>query len=656
LECESKRPSTPKDPAESIIDGLREASEAHLIEGRYELSHGTTVATNALLERKGARCALITTRGFRDVLEIGRQARSKLYTFDPSRPAPLLQRDDRHELTERMDWRGNVITPIREAELDELLDSLERDGVESVACCFLFSYLNSVHEQIVGIHARKRGLAVSLSSEIAPEPREYERTATTAANAFVTPVLAKYLTRLEFETCADADSNQGASRIRIMQSNGGALAVCDAARHAVKTALSGPAGGVVAAAHLGAATGYRNLLTFDMGGTSTDVALLRNGDCPIVTDGIVAGIPIRTPMMDIHTVGAGGGSVARLDAAGALRVGPESAGADPGPVAYGKGEMLTVTDANLALGRLPSASLLAGRLSLDSERVMDRFRSLAGRMGCTVTRAAVGVIEVANAAMARALRHISTERGQDPAEYTLLSFGGAGGLHACALAEALTIRRILTPRYPGAFSAIGLALADIKREYVRACPAQTRISEPTVLARIDCLFEEMAQIAGNDLLNEGYNITDWSEARVLNLRYAGQAFDLRIPVERAVSAAQIADAFHCAHRERYGHADPTHDVEVVAARLTATAKSRVPRIRVQVPNTPAEPFASTRLFASSGSADAPMYRRDELALGQVVRGPALVLQPDATIYIEIGWNSVTDVFGNLVIEQSAGEI
>lgn len=641
-----KRPSTPHDPSQSIVDGLVEAQLQTILVGPFELCHGTTVATNALLERKGARCALVTTRGFRDVLEIGRQSRRKLYTFNPSRAAPLLDRELRYEVCERLDWQGNVLTPIREVEIHEVLASLRERDIESIACCFLFSYLNPNHERLFGELAKQGGFAISLSSDIAPEPREFERTATTVANAFVAPVLGRYLATLESAAYA-----AGASRVRIMQSNGGALSVQEASRHAVKTALSGPAGGVVAASVVAELTGLRNLLTFDMGGTSTDVAMLHNGRCPIITDGALADLPMRTPMMDIHTVGAGGGSIARLDRAGALRVGPESAGADPGPVAYGKGERLTVTDANVALGRLPANSLLAGSLPLDVDRVMDRFERLAEQMGCSVDRAALGIIEVANSAMARALRHISTERGEDPEEYTLVSFGGAGGLHACALAEALGMSNVLAPRYPGAFSAIGLALADVQREYARPCPAESYISDTLLFTQIHDMFADMLGCAESEMKEDEFEPQNWMAQRVLDLRYAGQAFDLRVPFGSELTPEAVSTAFHMAHQKRYGHADSAHTVEVTAARLTAVGRFRRPEMRVMLPSVPAKPKYFTRVYGSHGWVEAPVYMRDEIALAQTLRGPGLVLQSDSTIFIDVSWKSVTDVFGNALISR-----
>lgn len=672
-----KRPSTPADPAESVLASLSAARAEGLLRAGYTLVHGSTVATNALLERRGARTALLTTQGFRDALEIGRQHRAQLYALAPVQPAPLLPRAARHEVRERLDWQGAVVTALDAPGCQALLDALEAQGVESLAVCFLFAYLNPDHERQVGAWARARGLSVSLSHEIAPEPREYERTATTVANAMVAPIMAHYLGELAARLGA-----AGGRVLRVMQSDGGALSAAEASARAVQTALSGPAGGLTAASYLARQTGLPRVLTFDMGGTSTDVALLLDGECPVVTLGEVAGIPLQAPMLDIHTVGAGGGSIARLDTGAGLRVGPQSAGADPGPVAYGRGERLTVTDANVLLGRLPASVRLGGQLPLDLPRVQAHFAAFAQALGVGAEQAALGVIEVANAAMTRALRAVSTERGHDPAEFTLLGFGGAGGLHVCALAEALGMKRIVIPRYPGAFSALGLALADTRREFVRALPPldpATTGSGPILAAYFAALREQ----AGAAMAREGAEAGDWQERLLLEIRYRGQAFALRIPLapdegkeEPAVrldtaQAARIAGsrlaafdvtalprgfdadamqtAFHAAHRARYGHANPREPVEIVAARLVALVPSRVPPLRFDMPDSPGEPLGQTLVYRDEKWRSVPIYARESLADRQQIVGPALVLQPDATLFIEPKWRCKTDNFANITL-------
>lgn len=640
-----KRLSTPADPSEAVVCGIREALAGGSPAPGFGVVHGTTVATNALLERRGARTALITTRGFRDVLEIGRQARQNLYGLHPRRAAPLLPRELRFEALERCDWTGAVLVPLDYTMLERVLDELAGTCVESIAVCLLFSYLNPAHEQAIARAARRRGFAVSLSSDIAPEPREFERTTTTVANAFVAPVMAAYLGRLAGEL-----TESGTVSLRIMQSDGGALSAEEASVRAIKTVLSGPAGGVVASAYVGKRAGFPHLLTFDMGGTSTDVALILDGECPVVTLSETAGIPIRTPTLDIHTVGAGGGSLAWLDAVGGLRVGPQSAGANPGPVAYGRGDQLTVTDADVYLGRLPADSRLGGSLALDVGRVRVSMREMARDMGIREEAVATGIVSVVNAAMTRALRHISVERGHDPSAFTLLSFGGAGGLHAAALAESLGIGRVLVPRHPGAFSAVGLVLADIRREYVKLLPAGD--GAPVIgsdrWTRLEPMFAGLESIAARDMEREGADPRALCYRRLLDMRYAGQSFDLRVPVVESDLGATVT-AFHEAHRGRYGHADAREPVEIVAVRLVAVAPTGAELPDPRLPAVPGKPVGTTRLFAGETWIDAPIYLRRDLALYQRVEGPAVVSQEDATTVLEAGWCGVTDPRGNLVL-------
>jgi N-methylhydantoinase A len=641
-----KRLSTPFDPSRSVLEGLREAREEGLIPPGFALVHGTTVATNALLERRGAATALITTAGFRDMLAIGRQNRETLYSFHPTRTPPLLPRERCFEITERLDWQGNVLRAPERAEIEALLDRLQAEGIESVAVCFLFAYLHPTHERLLGECARARGFRVSLSSEIAPEPREFERASTTVANAFVTPVLARYLGRLESQL-----QQVEAGTLRIMQSNGGALSADEAAAHAIKTALSGPAGGVVAAAYLGRQAGFSRLLTFDMGGTSTDVALIWEGNCLIASQGELAGLPLRTPMLDIHTVGAGGGSLVWLDAAGSVRVGPQSAGADPGPVAYGKGEELTVTDANVLLGRLPAQVRLAGHLPLHTERVQSHFERLAQRLNLSPQQVALGVVQVVHAAMGRALRHISVERGYDPSDFALLSFGGAGGLHACALADELNMRTVLIPRYPGAFSAFGLALADVQREYVRAFPPLGPLHRLPSEAQqtLSAALAEFQTIAQEELAREGIPVERCDFQPILDLRYRGQSFELRVPFDPAAPLLEAARSFHALHLARYGHADTGQAVEAVATRLLAIGKVARPALRTHPANTPGLPQAQVRIVTQQQAEEAALFARSDLAPGQNIVGPALILQEDATTYLPPGWTAHAEATADILI-------
>ena len=640
-----KRPSTPANPSEGVSQGLLAARDTGELGPEFEISHGTTVATNALLERRGAKTALLMTQGFRDTLAIGRQERRDLYSLTPSRAAPLLPRDCCYELPERMDWRGEIVTPLDERAAAALLNELAAKGFESLAVCFLFSYLNPLHEQAVGRMARERGLSVSLSCEIAPEPREYERANTTAANAFVAPILRNYLSQLETKA-----REAGAKTLRVMQSNGGAMSATEAGRQAVKTALSGPAGGVVAAMALGKSLNLPRLLTFDMGGTSADVALITDGACPVITTGELGGLPLRTPMLDIHTVGAGGGSLARRDAAGGLRVGPQSAGAVPGPVAYGVGETLTVTDANVLLGRLPASALLGGEKTLDSARVTRYFDAFAAQLNCSPETAAFGILQIANVAMVRALRHVSVERGHDPANFTLVSFGGAGGLHACEIAEALRINSILVPRFPGAFSALGLALAPVRREFVRSFPAvPLHEANAALIEMLPAMRREFSETAAREMRGEALEPGDWRGTMSLDLRYAGQSFALPIDCPEDAVPNFLRQSFHAAHRLRYGHASEKEIVEAVAARFVAAEIEGRPGLRIELPAIPATPFETASVYCGTEWRSTPIYRREEVAAEQTIHGPALFLQADATTLLLPNWQVTADVSGSLTM-------
>ncbi len=488
-----KVPTTPDDHARAMLAGLAELGAAA---GQGPVVHGTTVATNALLERKGARTALITTRGFRDVLEIGRQNRPDLYALEPQKPPPLVPRELRLEVAERVDHKGRVLQPLDMASVDAAIAELQRLGAESVAVCLLFSFLYPEHEATIAARLEAAGFAVSASHRILPEFREYERTATTVANAYVSPVLNRYLTNLEAKLPAELGP------LRVMQSNGGVITAKAAKAAAARTVLSGPAAGVVGAAYMAGLSGYTDLITLDMGGTSTDVALVP-GRLRETSEATVGDVPVRLPMLDIHTVGAGGGSIARLDAGGALRVGPQSAGADPGPACYGKGDQITVTDAHVLLGRVAPTQFLGGRMALDRPRAERLMADLAARMGMDAERAANGVLRVANAIMEKAVRVISVERGYDPRRFTLVAFGGAGPLHACELAEGLGIPRVLVPRSPGVLSALGMLAADVMKDYSQT--VMLRLPDPvdeSFVRQVAMGFRALAQRGWTEILEE----------------------------------------------------------------------------------------------------------------------------------------------------------
>jgi N-methylhydantoinase A len=616
--------------------------------------HGTTAATNALLERRGARTALVTTEGFADVLAIGRQNRPALYDLQAGsrRPAPLVPADRRYEVPERLSAAGDVLTPLDEAAVRRVAETIAEQDVESVALVFLFAYRNPAHEKRAEalLNDVLPDVPVTRSSALLPEHREYERTATTVVNAYVRPQVARYLGRLE--------AALGARSVRVMQSNGGTIGLDTAADEAARLALSGPAGGVVGA--LGVArraldTEAPRLLTLDMGGTSADVALC-DGQVPRTTEHSIADLPLRLPATDIHTVGAGGGSIAHVDAGGGLRVGPESAGAEPGPVCYGRGGTRpTVTDAHLVLGRLHPDHVLGGADALDM--APDAARRAVAELGETVglspEETALGILRVANATMERALRRVSVERGHDPRDYTLVPFGGAGPLHAGALAEALGLRRVLVPPTPGVLSALGLLMADVVYDTARAVldRADALLTDPSPLSAA-------AEAAASDVRAALADHGSPELAFELDLRYAGQSYELAVPLAAPLSAGHVRDsveAFHRRHRARYGHADPEQPVEVVALRVRG-------RIEAPPPSLPHEPdtdrpLGAARLgtrpvwFAAEGPTDTPAYDRTALHHGHAFGGPAVLHQYDTTIVVPPDWHARVDARQNVWIER-----
>ncbi|MEO8395232.1 MAG: hydantoinase/oxoprolinase family protein, partial [Chloroflexota bacterium] len=530
--------STPGDPAQAMLAGLRAVSPGGL-EALERIAHGTTVATNAILERKGASCALITTQGFRDLLFIGRQNRPVLYALQPELPPPLIPRDHCYEVPERLDHTGAVLTPLDLATLDRVLDKIVSAGIESVAICFLYSYVNPAHERAVRARILERGLLdesrIALSCEVLPEFREYERASTVSLEAYVRPVMSRYLKHLE-------DALPRPDSLRVMKSDGGIISARSARERAILTALSGPAAGVIGAFHLATLAGFDQIITLDIGGTSTDVAL-----CPGQpirrSEAEIDGLPLRMRILDIETVGAGGGSIARLDSGGALRVGPESAGADPGPIAYRCGGMqVTVSDANAVLGRLDSEHFLGGKMPLDIDAARSALQILADQMHLSLDEAAHGVVALANANIDRAVRRVSIARGHDPRQFTLVAFGGAGPLHACDIAARLNIPRVLIPRYPGVLCALGLLVADVTRDSSRSLLG---LVDPP----LNAMLAEMWSRARADLAHEGIDEAQMVFTALLDVRYRGQAYELTIPFTE-----DIAEAFHAAHERAYGHA------------------------------------------------------------------------------------------------------
>ena len=638
----AKRPSTPSDPGQAIVEGLRELGWTPT-----DVAHGSTVATNTLLTRTGAPTALITTRGFRDTLEIGRQARPDLYALHPTRPEPLVGEDLRFEVSERIAADGEVVEPLNEDDVARVLDAIEASEVRSVAICFLFSFVNPAHERRAAELARERGLAVSASHEVLPQHREYERTSTTVANAYLAPVMSRYLSRLERSLSEQAAGGEAVG-LRIMQSNGGSLSAAGAGEQAVRTVLSGPAGGVAGAFAAAVAAGHEQAITFDMGGTSADVSL-----CPgrllERTDLTIDGMPIRTPAVDLHTVGAGGGSIAWFDAGGALRVGPQSAGADPGPAAYGRGESPTVTDAHAVLGRLRPEQRLGGTIALDRARAEAALRTVAAPFGADPLRAAAALIDVVNANMARALRVISVERGHDPARFTLVAFGGAGPLHACDLADALGIPAALIPPSPGVLSASGMLSADVTRDAERGAHLVIPADGGADLAALSSIYEELREQASRAIAADGYR-EDVRIEYAADLRYRGQSHELTVGLAEHGSAEAIREAFQAAHEERFGFRDAARGVELVTARVKARAPGHEPPPRADAGES-ALAEAEHEVMWDKPRATRFLHRAAVTDAAERIVGPAVITQVDATTLVPPGWAARPLESGALLLER-----
>src|SRR2546427_11709986 len=630
--------STPADPSEAIAEALRKVGAPDSL----IILHGTTVGTNTLLQRKGARVALVTTAGFEDAIEIGRQARPKLYDFFFDRVEPLVPVERRFGIEERTASDGKILHAASRKELAPLLKRLREAHPEAIAISLLFSFANPNNESAVAQACRSLALPISVSHEILPEFREYERTSTVVVNAYLQPVVQKYLENL----ARRAHSSRGKSNIFLMQSSGGITALTSAAREPVRTVLSGPAGGVVGAAAMARHSGFERIISFDMGGTSTDVALV-DREIRLGSKAEIAGLPVGVPMLDIHTVGAGGGSIARFDAAGALRVGPESAGADPGPICYGRGTQPTVTDANLILGRLQPHRFLGGEFTLDFERtrrlVTDWLRQQGSKLA--LEQFAAGVIRVVNATMEKAIRVVSIERGYDPREVALVAFGGAGGLHACELAAALSIPRVIVPALPGALSAFGILVSDVVKDYSRT--VLWRLAGELPLAGLEKEFFTLRKAADEDFHSEGWRGT-LRYRRTVDIRYRGQGYELNVPFTRS-----LVEAFHVEHQRRYGYSHPQRQVELVTLRLRASMKSPqanlaarygkgiVARRRDRAERAP--------VFFGSKNIETAIYSRDELQPRKEYSGPAVITEYSATTVVPPGVRFRLDEASNLLI-------
>jgi N-methylhydantoinase A len=634
-----KLPSTPDDPGRAILSAVEkiiQSTDAISVEVR----HGTTVATNALLERKGARVAFVTTAGFEDTLAIGRQARPSLYDWNVHRPVPVADEGCCFGLPERISAEGAVLRAPTKAALAGLRRKIRDSHAESVAVSLLFSFANPAHERAVELALLSLGLPLSLSHRILPEFREYERASTVTLNAYLAPRMEGYIGGLERGL-----AKWGAG-LSIMQSSGGILSARAAAREPVRTILSGPAGGVIGALSVARAAGIEQVLSFDMGGTSTDVALLdASREPPTTTEGQVAGLPVSVPMLDIHTAGAGGGSLACIDAAGGLQVGPQSAGADPGPACYGRGHGATVTDANVVLGRIHPEHFLGGALRLNPDLARQALAGVCGPDSgfASVEELAEGIVRVANARMESALRRVSVERGHDPRSFTLLAFGGAGPLHACELASALNVRRVLVPGAPGALSALGILDADLRREFSRTvmlAPGSPQISR---------VYRELENEAREAFRAEGAKPS--SLKRSAAVRYRGQGFELRIDW-----SADAVARFHRQHERAYGYADTSRAVEIVTLRVQSVVRTRRSKpltSHLTRGDGRQARIGAHRVFERGRWRRATLYDRSLFRPGDVVLGPAVIVELSATTWVPMGWATAVDGFGNLVLERKS---
>ena len=624
-----KLPSTPDDPARSVLEAIRTITAAASVEVR----HGTTIGTNALLERKGARVAFVTTAGFEDTIAIGRQARQHLYDWLAT-PAPcIVPKELRFGIKERASAEGEVLSSPSDGELARLRRKIRASDAESVAISLIFSFANSEHEKKVAAHLRGLGLPISVSHEILPEFREYERAATVVVNAYLAPTAGAYVRRLE-----SAIQERHGGSLQVMQSSGGVISAKVAAEEPVRTVLSGPAGGVIGAHRVAQIAGFEKIISFDMGGTSTDVALIDARGPQITNESSISEIPISVPMLDIHTVGAGGGSLAWFDRGGILHVGPQSAGAEPGPICYGRGEQPTVTDANLVLNRLDPELALAGTVRLDQARTREFMEKARGPISC-IEQFATGIVQLVEAEMEKAIRLISVERGHDPREFTLVAFGGAGPLHACSLARALGIPQVIVPAMPGALSALGILGADIVRDYSR-----TVIISPDD-SRLEKHFSDLESEGSMEFETEGLS---GISIRSADLRYAGQGYEINVP-----AGPEILATFHDSHRKRYGHADEARRVEVVNVRVRMVAVSEPIEFPAKPAGSPSSEHAVLKknlVMFGNERLQTPVLDRTLLVPGNTFVGPAVVREYSATTVVSPGCKVSVDLFSNLVIQ------
>jgi N-methylhydantoinase A len=644
--------STPADPAQAIADAVNR------IAGNTQdivVLHGTTVGTNTLLQRKGARVAFVTTAGFEDSIEIGRQQRPKLYDFFFEKDPALAPAELRFGIDERTSAEGMVLRAPTPESLKTLVGQVAGQKPQAIALSLLFSFTNPANEKAVAAALAALDLPLSISHQILPEFREYERASTVLVNAYLQPVMQSYLQKLQER----AGSGGKTARIFVMQSSGGITALATAAEQPVRTVLSGPAGGIVGAAAVAKRSGFDRIITFDMGGTSSDVALI-DGRPTTTNEADVAGLPVRVPVLDIHTVGAGGGSLARFDAGGALRVGPESAGADPGPICYGKGERPTVTDANLLLGRLPADQFLGGDFQLDPPRTQKIVAQWLKKNNSRLSSEefAAGVVRVVNANMEKAVRVVSIERGHDPRQFSLVAFGGAGAMHACDLAHALRIPRVIVPAYPGALSALGILISDVVKDHSRTVLLRMSSSAKDIYARnfrtkrkdtfsaqLDSIFAELKHNIADELKKE-----DWQGRAVFepscDIRYRGQGYELNLPY-----TTNVLQRFHAEHKRRYGYSSPERDIEIVTVRMRGRVASPEKLSRLKIREEQGKLKPSTLMVHFAGRRyKTQVVPRSAINAGKSYRGPAIITEYSATTVVPPGLTYQKDRSGNLVIE------
>ena len=651
-----KRPSTPEEPAKAILDGLDDLAGTLGVSEIHRFAHGTTVATNALIQRTGAAVALVTTEGFRDLLEIGRQTRPRMYDLKADDPPPLVPRRHRFEISERTGPDGRVIVPLEKPAIDMVVEAVRRSGAKACAVGFLFSFLNPSHERMMSEALTQAipGLFVSLSSDVQPEFREYERLSTTVLNAYLQPVVTRYMSRLSEGIAVRAPK----ATVGINQSSGGLMSLERAGQYPVRTALSGPAAGVVGAVHIARLAGFGNVITLDMGGTSADVALIRDGKAGVGFDQKVADFPVRLPMVDVNTVGAGGGSIAWFDRDGLLKVGPASAGADPGPACYRLGGTRpTVTDANLVLGRLSSRGLLDGAMALDDSLARASFEATARQLGFSIEKAAHGVLGIVVANMVRAIRAVSVERGHDPRDFALMALGGAGPVHATDVARSIGIGTVIVPPAPGLLCAQGLVVSDLKEDFVSSLRVLVDANSlPELAIRLQTLLDD----AVSWFRQEGIAEDDRRLELNFDMRYVGQNFELSVPIGHSnsmrrddfrLSPESLRELFLAEHDRAYGYHNPDDPVEIANLRLTAWGRLPVPGVRVPSDTgRSAQPHASQRVhFEAEVPVQAPVFNRHDLRAGERIVGPAVIEQLDSTSLVYPGDEAVVDNALNLIV-------